>query len=111
VHTIPGVSIRHSPRQAAAHHGNGSSPASALESGRAREPKVVAWIREHGGAHNMAVLSKNKLAARTTSVYTVQCGTCGVDLRVSSTHSLQGHVNFVAHRLCVALDSDDWPKR
>jgi hypothetical protein len=80
------------------HHVNSSAHNSALESGRAPERSIHAWIREHGNANNMTLLSSTEVPYRAAlKVYTVTCGTCSMELRVTRVNNLQHHVDSAAH--------------
>jgi macrodomain Ter protein organizer (MatP/YcbG family) len=88
-------------------HVDSAAHVSALESGRAPETKVDAWLREHGDANKMTMLS-NDIASSGHRIYVVKCGTCNKDLRVQSAKQLQCHVDCAAH--VSALESGCTPE-
>jgi predicted metal-binding protein len=60
------------------------------------ETKVVTWLREHGDANKMTLLSSDE---RTSGqrVYVVRCGTCSKDLRAMNVTALLNHIASPAH--------------
>jgi uncharacterized protein YecT (DUF1311 family) len=78
------------------------------ESGRAPETAVNAWIREHGDANTMSLVSNDDMSASGTRVRVVKCGACKTEIRVAGVRGLQIHVDSAAH--VAALDSGRAPE-
>jgi hypothetical protein len=91
-------------------HVDSAKHVAALESGRAPETKIVAWIHEQGGANTMSLVSKDEMTARGQPVYVVKCGACRKEIRAYQLKHLLNHVDSAAHvaagaRHMAALDS------
>jgi predicted small metal-binding protein len=87
-------------------HASSASHAAALDPAHdpahAPESKVAAWMREHGDAHKMAVVSNDEINSNRQRVWTIGCSACDTVLRVTGLCSLQQHVNGVHHAAAVA---------
>jgi DNA recombination-dependent growth factor C len=88
-------------------HVNSATHVAAVESGRAPETKVVAWIREHGEANKMTVMSSIEATSKRLRLYVVKCGTCSKELRVKDVGVLQRHLDSATH--VSALESGQGP--
>jgi hypothetical protein len=78
-------------------HVESAAHVSTLQTGRAPETKVDAWIREHGDANNMTLLSRDERTSSGARVHVVRCGTCSTDIRVTTMANLQIHLDSAAH--------------
>jgi DNA recombination-dependent growth factor C len=78
-------------------HVASAAHAGALDTARAPESKVSAWMREHGDANKMTVVSNDEIDAHSHRVWTVRCGACDTVLRVSTVFNLQTHDARAAH--------------
>jgi hypothetical protein len=73
---------------------------SALESGRAPEHKVDAWIRDHGEASTMTLVSNEMLASdtrRARRVLVVKCDARRTEIRAPGLKPLLSHVGSATH--------------
>jgi DNA recombination-dependent growth factor C len=69
----------------------------ALNPARARESKVAAWIREHGDANKMTIVSNEEINGSGNRVWVIRCGACEKNLRVVGPYALQLHIDTAAH--------------
>jgi hypothetical protein len=81
---------------------------SALQSGRAPESNVDAWIRAHGAANKMTLQSIVQAVRR---IWVVQCGACNMVLRFESAHQLLLHAGCGRHIAALASKSEGPPLR
>jgi hypothetical protein len=71
--------------------------AAALEGGDAPESKLAIWVREHGEAQKVTMLSQGEPNARGARRWTIQCGACCKTICVDSLSQLQKHTTTAAH--------------
>jgi hypothetical protein len=69
----------------------------ALQSGDARESKVAAWLREHGDANKMTVVSIDERYSNGTRVWVIRCGACDTVTRAVDAGRLQKHAACAQH--------------
>jgi hypothetical protein len=89
-------------------HAASAAHVSAVESGRVPEPKVVTWIREHGDANTISLVSNDETTATRQRVHVVKCGACRMDIRAIQLNHLLNHVDSAAH--VAALESGRAPE-
>jgi hypothetical protein len=83
-------------------HTDCAAHTAAVNTARRPESKVVAWMREHGDANKMTVLSNDETSGCGDRVWTIRCGACDATLRVSGARSLQHHAACASHTKAVA---------
>jgi hypothetical protein len=55
------------------------------------------WIREHGDANKMSLVSTDEMTASGTRVHVVKCGACSKEIRVQELKTLLRHVDNATH--------------
>jgi mRNA-degrading endonuclease toxin of MazEF toxin-antitoxin module len=83
-------------------HAASPAHARALDPAHAPELKVVAWIREHGDAHKMTVVSNVDVNSSGARVWIIRCAACDTALRATGAQTLQVHAASAAHVTAVA---------
>jgi hypothetical protein len=73
----------------------------ALQSGDAAESPVTTWLREHGDATTMTVVSNDEINGRRRRVWVIRCGACDTVIRVTGAANLQKHATCAAHAAAV----------
>jgi phage FluMu protein Com len=78
-------------------HASCFAHAGALDPAHAPESKVAAWIREHGDANKMTVVSNDEITAGKHRVWTIRCAACDTVIRTAGVYNLQRHAACAAH--------------
>jgi rRNA maturation endonuclease Nob1 len=89
-------------------HANCAPHAAALTSGKTREPKLAAWMREHGEANKMTLVSSDERTAGGGRVWVIRCDGCGREIRATGPKVLEAHAACATH--AAALDPAHAPE-
>jgi uncharacterized protein YecT (DUF1311 family) len=97
--------VRASQLNALLNHVDSAAHVAALESGCGREHKVVAWIRDHGDANTMSLVSNDEISASGKCVHVVKCGACRTEIRATELRlfPLLNHVDSAKHVAALAF--------
>jgi rRNA maturation endonuclease Nob1 len=82
-------------------HAETAAHAAALDPANAPEAKVPAWIREHGEANKMTVVSNDHISARGWRAWTVRCAACDTVIRAHGAAGLQRHIVRAVHAIAM----------
>jgi hypothetical protein len=98
VHCDPcGTDIRTVGTQFLHKHVNSARHAAALQPGLLPESKMTAWIREHGGANQMTVVSSDEVSNNGRRVWVTRCDACATHIHAVAAQCLQHHANSARH--------------
>jgi hypothetical protein len=78
-------------------HAASAAHAGALDPAHVPVLKVAAWIREHGDAHKMTVVSSDEVYSSGARVWTIRCAACDTVIRAIGVDHLQRHAASAAH--------------
>jgi hypothetical protein len=86
-------------------HAASTAHAGAIDSANAREPKVSTWMREHGDANQMTVVSNDEINGSRNRVWVISCAACDKSIRVTGVTALQRHADAAAHSAALSQRS------
>jgi hypothetical protein len=78
-------------------HAASNAHAGAIDPAHAREPKVATWIREHGDANKMTVVSNDETGSCGHRVWVISCAACDKSIRVTGVWALLRHTDAASH--------------
>jgi hypothetical protein len=86
-------------------HADTATHAAALQSGRGAESKPAAWLREHGPANRMTLVSNDEFNSAGRRVSVVRCGVCGTDINGTSATHFRKHADGATHAAALHPDT------
>jgi hypothetical protein len=91
-----GIDIRGTGAAQFQQHAERKGHAAALQSGCGSKLKLTAWLREHGPANQMTLLSSG-FTSSGARVSLVRCGACSKDIRIAGAAQFQQHTGTAKH--------------
>jgi hypothetical protein len=92
-----GTAVRGTGASQLQQHADTAAHAAALQSGCGTESKTTAWLREHGPANQMTLISNDNVDARGKRLWVIHCGACGTELRGKGADNFQHHADSATH--------------